>query len=62
MRRIAWSMLFVFTFAVLGAAGCENAGTKSQTSSGVGGGTTGGEQGKTKAPSGPGKSGEAAPP
>ena len=62
MRRIGWSMLFVFTFAVLGAAGCENAGTKSQTSSGAGPGTSDREQGKTKAPSGPGKSGQAAPP
>ena len=57
MRRIAWSMLFVVTMAVLGVAGCDNSAATSQKSSGVGGGTTGGEGGKIKAPVGPGKEG-----
>jgi len=60
MRRIAWSMLFVFTLSLLGAAGCDNAASNGQKSSGMGAGTSGNDGGgrvKTKAGPGTGGSG-----
>jgi hypothetical protein len=51
-------MLFVFTVAVLGAAGCDNAASKSQTSSGVSGAANSNDGGgKIKTKVGPGTGG-----